>query len=314
MELRQLHYFVTLAEELHFRRAAERVHIAQPAFSGQIRRLESELRTRLFDRTSHYVRLTEAGRLFLDEVRPALAQVEYAATVAARAGQGVLGTLSVGLAGAAVNALTPVILREFATRCPDVAVELREYGFADPSAGLTDGAADAALLRLPVPGQQELDVVPLSYEERVAVMCADHPLAGSLILTAEQVALEPFVIGPRAFMLRGPRPLEPTADTVEEWLSLIAAGRGIGLAPASIAQFHAHPGVQFVAIAGIADSTLAIAYRRDGATPAVREFVDAAVTVARRADMARGRAPGDRDALSPETDFALAGSQAVGHG
>jgi DNA-binding transcriptional LysR family regulator len=92
MELRQLRFFVVLTEELHFRRAAERMHIAQPAFSDQIRRLERELGAELFDRTSHYVRLTEAGRLFLEEVRPALAQVERAAAVAARAGRGELGT------------------------------------------------------------------------------------------------------------------------------------------------------------------------------------------------------------------------------
>src|SRR5256885_15248413 len=101
MELRQLQFFVTLAEELNFRRAAERMHIAQPAFSEQIRRLECELGARLFDRTSHYVRLTAAGTLFLCEVRPALAQVDRAAVVATRAGRGVLGSITRRLTGPA---------------------------------------------------------------------------------------------------------------------------------------------------------------------------------------------------------------------
>src|SRR3954451_16983956 len=113
MELRQLRYFVTLAEELHFRRAAARMHIAQPAFSEQIRRLECELGARLFDRTSHYVRLTQAGHLFLAEVHIALEQVDHAVAVASRAGPGVLGSITVGFNGSAANELTPRILRRF---------------------------------------------------------------------------------------------------------------------------------------------------------------------------------------------------------
>ena len=124
---RQLFYFVALAEELHFQRAAEREHIAQPAFSEQIRRLERELGVRLFDRTSPYVRLTGAGRLFLDEVRQALTQVKR---VAERAGRGELGHVVVGFIGSAANELTPLILRAFPARYPNVGVELREFDLA----------------------------------------------------------------------------------------------------------------------------------------------------------------------------------------
>lgn len=317
MELRQLHYFVTLAEELHFRRAAERHHIAQPAFSEQIRRLECELEARLFDRTSHYVRLTEAGKLFLSELRPALEQVEHAAGVAGRAGKGVFGTLTLGLAAAALNELTPLILREFAARCPDVAVELREYGFADPSAGLAGREVDVSLFRLPVPGQQELDVVPLLDEPLVAVLPADHPLADSILLTGDDLADQSFVTGPGPVTLRERRPLEPVADTLESWLALIAAGRGIGLAPASTERLHARSGLRFVAVTGIADTTLAIAHRHEVTAPAVREFVALAGVVAReagctvRSDRVRRPNPpdtprrGDRVAVSHETDFVL---------
>jgi DNA-binding transcriptional LysR family regulator len=316
MELRQLRYFVTLAEELHFTRAAERVHIAQPAFSEQIRRLEAELGARLFDRTSHYVRLTEAGKLFLREIRPALEQVEHAAAVAGRAGRGVFGTLRVGLAAAAVSELTPLILREFAARCPDVAVELRDYGFVDPSAGLDARDVDVAILRLPLPGQNELDVAPLLDEPRVAVLAEDHPLADSILLTPEDLADEPVIAGPRPVAIRVRDATEPHANTLESWLSLIAAGRGIGIAPASTARLHGRPGLRFVALAGVADTTLAIAHWPEVTAPAVREFVELARNLAQRVggteqttDRPKRKAEaGDREAVSRETDLDLVGA------
>jgi DNA-binding transcriptional LysR family regulator len=307
MELRQLHYFVTLAEELHFRRAAERVHIAQPAFSEQIRRLECELGARLFDRTSHYVRLTAAGRLFLEEIRPALSQVEHAAAVAGRAGRGVFGTLTLGLAAAALNELTPMILREFSDRCPDVAIELREYGFVDPSAGLASREVDVAMFRLPIPSQHELEVVPLLDEPRVAVMPADHPLADSVLLTPADLVGERLVTGPRPVALRERRPFESIADTRESWLSLIAAGRGIGLSPASTERLYQRPGLRFVAVAGVADTTLAIGHRLEVTAPAVREFVALAREIARRVNHSQATSNGDRAAVSHETDFDLVG-------
>ncbi|MHB8689632.1 MAG: LysR family transcriptional regulator [Solirubrobacteraceae bacterium] len=311
MELRQLQYFVTLAEELHFRRAAERVHIAQPAFSEQIRRLESELGARLFDRTSHYVRLTEAGRLFLDEVRPALAQVEHAAAVAARAGRGVLGSLTLGLAAASLNELTPRILREFSTRCPQIEIELRDFGFADPTAGLTSREVDVAILRLPLPSQDELELHPLLDERRVAVVSADHHLAGAAALTRDDLDGEPLVVGPRPLALRRPRPLEPIADALESWLSLIAAGCGVGIAPASTERLHPRSGLCYVPLVGVADTRLAVGHRRGDAGPAAHEFVALARAVAARA----GRVPcGDRAAVSHETDLVLVAPDGNGHG
>jgi DNA-binding transcriptional LysR family regulator len=297
MELRQLHFFVLLSEELNFRRAAERVPIAQPAFSEQIRRLEGDLGTRLFDRTSHYVRLTEAGRLFLQEIRPALAQVEHAAGVAARAGQGVIGSLTVGLAAAAVTELTPRIVREFAARWPQVGLELRGYGFADSSAGIDDGAVDVAVLALPLPAEDELEIVMLRDEPRVAVLPADHPLAAAEALNLEEVAGEPLVIGPRSAGSRGRAASELTADTTEAWLALIAAGCGIGLATASMQCFNTRPGLAFVPMPDVAPVTLAVACRPPAA-PTVRAFVEIARECACR---------GDRQPVSRETELALAG-------
>jgi DNA-binding transcriptional LysR family regulator len=292
------------------------MHIAQPAFSEQIRRLEAELGARLFDRTSHYVRLTEAGNLFLSEIRPALQQVDHAAAVAGRAGRGVFGTLRVGLAAAAVSELTPLILREFAARCPDVAVELRDFGFVDPSAGLAARDVDVAIVRLPLPAQQELEVVPLLDEPRVVVLAEDHPLADSILLTPDELRDDPVVAGPRPVAIRVRDATEPHANTLESWLSLIAAGRGIGVAPASTARLHARPGLRFVALAGVADTTLAIAHWPEVSAPAVREFVGLARSVAQdvggaaepAAEPRRRTKKGDREAVSHETDFVVVGT------
>ncbi len=293
MELRQLRYFVALAEELHFRRAAEREHIAQPAFSEQIRRLERELGARLFDRTSHYVRLTSAGRLFLDEVRQALAQVERAAQVAERAGRGELGHLVVGFIGSAANELTPLILRAFPARYPNVGVELREFDFRDPSAGLTSSEVDVAFMRPPVEGQQDLALEILFEEPRVAVMASDHPLASQASVSIMRLVEEPFIVGPsstgvwREFWLvtehRGgvPPRLGPETNTIHEWLETIAAGEGVSLTPASTERFYGRPGVAFVPVVGIEGSMVAVAWRTHPAKPIVAAFVEIARQVAR---------------------------------
>jgi DNA-binding transcriptional LysR family regulator len=292
VELRQLRYFVALAEELHFRRAAAREHIAQPAFSGQIHRLERELGVRLFDRTSHYVRLTGAGWLFLDEVRQVLAQVERAVEVAERAGRGELGHVVVGFIGPAANELTPLILRAFPARYPNVGIELREFDFRDPSAGLTSSQVDVAFMRPPVEGQDDLELETLLEEPRVAIMASDHHLAQETVVSIKRLVEEPFVVGPpstgiwRDYWLvtehRGgvaPR-LGPEANTIDEWLETIAAGRGVSLTPASTGRFYGRPGVTFVPVSDIRGSTVAVAWRKGPTKPVVSAFVGIAKQVA----------------------------------
>jgi DNA-binding transcriptional LysR family regulator len=293
MELRQLRFFLTLAEELNFRRAAEREHIAQPAFSGQIRRLERELGVRLFDRTSHYVRLTDAGRLFLVEVVPALDQVERAGAVARAAGRGEMGSVTVGFIGSAANELTPLILRNYAARHPGVSVGLREYDFRDPSAGLASREVDVAFMRPPVESQHELAIEPLFEEPRVAIMASDHHLAREESVALERLLHEPFIVGPSSAGVwrehwlatehRGgvPPRLGPEATTIDEWLHIVAAGRGVSLTPASSARFYGRPGVRFVRVPDIGGSTVAIARRRGPSSAAVSAFVDVAHEVAR---------------------------------
>jgi DNA-binding transcriptional LysR family regulator len=303
VELRQLRYFVALTDELHFRRAAERQHIAQPAFSGHIRRLEHELGVRLFDRTSHYVRLTSAGRLFLDEVRHVLTQVERAVEVAERAGRGELGHVVVGFIGSAANELTPLILRAFPARYPNVGIELREFDLRAPSAGLAENRVDVAFLRPPVEGQDDLIVETLFEEPRMAIMASDHQLAEEASVPIARLVEEPFVVGPastgiwRDFWLvlehrAGiPPRLGPEVNTIYEWLEAIAAGRGVSLTPTSTKRFYGRPGIAFVPVTGIEGSTVAIAWRKGPTRPTVTAFVEIARQVARDFGATAGEDP-----------------------
>jgi DNA-binding transcriptional LysR family regulator len=282
VELRQLHFVVLLSEELHFRRAAERAHIAQPAFSEQIRRLERELGAQLFDRTSHYVRLTEVGRLFLEEIRQALVQVDRAAAVAEQAGRGELGSIRVGFVGFAADELTPRILRAFAARHPRVEVTLHGFDFADTTAGLAGQDVDVAFVQPPVDGQDALALVTLISELRAVVMADDHRLAGANELAMADLAEERLVAG----------------SSVDELLAIVAAGTGIALVPASSARFHARPGLRFVPVPDAAPATVAVAHRAGAPSPLVRAFVDVARAVAGEC--------GDRVAVSRLTDLVLA--------
>jgi DNA-binding transcriptional LysR family regulator len=310
MELRQLQFVVLLSEELHFRRAAERAHIAQPAFSEQIRRLEQELGAQLFERTSHYVRMTEAGRLFVEEVHQALAQVDRAAEVAEQAARGEIGHIRVGFVGFAADELTPPIVRAFTRGHAMVQVTLRGFDFTDPTAGLADGDVDVGFIHPPVDGQDALVIVPLLREPRVAIVADDHALAEQPTVSIRDLLNERFVASPRSagvwreFWLATeyrdgtPPDIAGEASTVDELLQIVAAGAGIALVPASSARFHARPGVRFVPVSDIATTTVAVARAAGAPSPLVRAFLEVARSVAGEC--------GDRAAVSRHTDLVLA--------
>ena len=175
MDLRQSRYAATLAEELHFARAAARESIAQATFGEQIQRLERGLGVRLFARTSRSVRVTPAGVVVLARIRRVLAAVAEVEVEAARAARGQSGRLSVGLSAAAID-LTPAVLRAFAAEPPDVELEVEQFPFLDPSAGLTAGRADVALVWAPF-DERGLVRRVLQRVPRVVTLPAGHPLA-----------------------------------------------------------------------------------------------------------------------------------------
>jgi DNA-binding transcriptional LysR family regulator len=296
VELRLLRAFLTVAEELHFGRAAERLHVAQPALSQQIQRLERQLGVRLLDRTSRAVALTPAGATFLAEARSTVASADRAVAVARRIARGQRPELAVGFLAQGAAERMAAILSDFRARQPEVVLRMRAMRFTDHLAALRTGGLDLSLLRPPY-GADELtgiDTVELWSERRVAVLPADHRLAGRDAIGFDELAGETFVRVPdavsptwRAFWQvadrrsngRVPRVADEVVDSVEEVLTVVAAGRAISLTHESVGRFYTRPTVRFVPVEDIPPSVLALGWRADDRTPAVRDFVAAALAV-----------------------------------
>lgn len=286
-ELRSLRYFVAVAEELHFGRAAARLHISQPSLSVQVRKLEHSLGARLFDRTSRHVELTVVGRVLLDEAHRLLVGADRLVAATREASRGVHGTLVVGFQGNAAAELTPKILTAFQTRHPRVQVEMRSHDFADPYVGLAAGSVDVAFVRPPLLVHDWLSIETLFIEPRLLVTSTDSELAGRPRVSVEEVASEAFV-GRRApeywrdFWLatdsRGSYPVKLGADvgSVDECFEAILAGRGVAFTQASTQRFYDRPGLAFIPVDGLPPSSLAIAWRNDMDAPPVNDFVETA--------------------------------------
>lgn len=285
-DLRLLRALVVLAEEDHVGRAAARLHVSQPALSKQIAQLERTTGLTLFERHPRGVTPTEAGRLLVERARHVLAEADSFDAAAARARRALSGRLLLGFIGQAANERTPVLLRSYRERHPDVVVELRQYDMTDLSAGLRTGETDVALLRLPL-GVPDLVHEPLLVEPRVAVLPAEHRLAGEARIGIAQLLDEPWVVSAspdpvyQDFALatdardgRPPRP-GPTVRSIDEYLEAVLAHQGIGLAPASAARYYARPGVVYVPVPDARPSVCALSWsaRHDPGRPA-RALID----------------------------------------
>lgn len=280
LDTRLLTYFVAVAEDLHFRRAADRLFISQPALSRQIRRLEELLATELFVRANRSVSLTDEGRELLPLARTALQATEHVVTHAMTLRSRRHSRVRLGFVGQAANELTPRLLREFSENHPDVTVELRQRDMRDVTAGLADGSTDLALVRLPI-DTTGLRVVPVLTEPRVAVLPADHPLAAAGEVSVRQLFDLPWVqpASPdpvyRSFALaldqrdgRPPR-LGPTVNSIDEYLEVVLSGHGIGLAPESAARYYSRPGITYVPVPDAEPSVVALAWlAQDAPLPA----------------------------------------------
>jgi DNA-binding transcriptional LysR family regulator len=245
LELRHLWYFVAVVEELSFSRAAQRVGIAQPPLSQQIRRLEDILGCTLFDRSGRRVRLTEAGNLLATEARRLLADAAHTTRLLRSAGRGEVGTLSIGYWSSTLFSPLPAAVRRFRERFPDVAVRLRELYPPHHIDAIRTGAIDVAILREPQP-VDGIAVLPVLVEPLVAAVPADHRLASRKAIAPAQLRDEPFVLFPRDALpglhdklleLCRSAGFEPrVVQEVEAWhtiVSLVEAGIGVSLIPAS---------------------------------------------------------------------------------
>jgi DNA-binding transcriptional LysR family regulator len=293
MNFQRLRYFVVVAEELNFSRAAERLHMAQPPLSYQIKRLEEELGAQLFHRTKRSVRLTDAGRLLLVEARGLLVHAEQTASVVHRVGQGEVGRLSVGFVPSAANQILPPLLRTFGERFPSVELLLREVDPDRLLGSLGDGRVDVGFLYLPFEADS-LDSRPVSREPFVAALPDTHPLADEPRVTLEALAEEPFVLTPR-YQEAGLRDkivahcrragFEPRV-VQEAWLmqttvSLVAGGIGVTLVPASLQNLQ-RTGVVYKQIEGMSpEIELGVVWPRDAPSAVLRAFLGVVEDVTR---------------------------------
>jgi DNA-binding transcriptional LysR family regulator len=195
-ELRHLRYFVVVAEELNFSRAATRLHMAQPPLSVAIRQLEQELGTDLFQRTTREVKLTEAGRALLDGARRTLAEADRAVGAAKRAGAGELGQLRVGFSWSARFETLPALGQAFSARSPDVQLLTQEMWNADVDSALRSGGIDVAISLCPELVADIADEV-IRTEHVVAVLAAKHTLANEEAISLASLAGDEFVLFPR---------------------------------------------------------------------------------------------------------------------
>lgn len=307
MELRHLRYFLAVAEELHFHRAATRLHISQPPLSQQIRALERELGVTLLDRNRRRVTLTAAGEGFRDDVRMILAAVERASERAQHVARGSLGTLSIGFVGSAMFSPTlPDILREFRGGHPEVELVLRELPTTAQLHALVGGELDVGVIRGPVADSEihpQVELMTIQREHLVVALPADHPLAVRRRLRAESLRGETFVILARreapglyaslsAAMGDAGGVPEDVLEVAEMQtiISLVAGGFGVSLVPESVGQVD-RSGVAFRPIAGPTPTIeLSVAWRSGSGSP-VR---DAFLAVARPARAPRPAARGRR--------------------
>jgi DNA-binding transcriptional LysR family regulator len=278
-ELRLLRYFVAVAEELHFGRAARRLGIAQPPLSTAIRTFERQLGVELFRRTSRSVALTPAGESLLRGGRRVLAL--YAETLAEieKQARGEQSRLRVGFDATTVVATTRFV-REFAETNAQIELDLTSLSWGEGAGELGDGTVDVAVARLPV-SDPSLECQVIFEERRVAVLGADHPLARRATLTLADLRGEPLVLprGTHAGRSAAPANAARPAASIEELIIRVAAGHGVGVMPESLADSLRNAGFVHIPLIDAPPSVVALVWRRSGAIAAVRSFVQTALDV-----------------------------------
>lgn len=303
MELRHIRYFLAVAAESNFTRAAEKLGIGQPPLSQQIKALEAEVGARLFHRLSHGAELTEAGAVFLAGVRDIPAAAAEAARLARRAAAGETGTLRLGLTGtAALTPIVPACMRAFRRAYPEVEFVIEEANSIALLSAIADGRLDAAMLRPSASDPEEIAEEHMAKEPLVAALPAAHPLAaGAAAVDLARLREDAFIVTPRdiAISLREaalaacreagfePR-MGPPAPQIASIFSLVAAELGVSLVPASMGQINV-AGVVLKPLARAPHTVdLTLAYRKATTAVVVRHFVQTVRQVVREARRAEG--------------------------
>lgn len=287
MELRHLRYFLAVAEELNFTRAALRLHIAQPPLSQQIQALEAELGLQLFERKKRPLQLTAAGQVLLTETRLVFAAVERAIISTKRASRGEIGRLVMGANSSIANSVLPDILRVFRSRFPDVELVLRELTSFGQVQELLSCGIDVGFDRLPNEYENDtaLSFMPILQESLIIALPEQHPLAAQAQIPLSALADEPFVLPPpdlvpsytQIISLCEQVGFSPKVVQQATWmitvLSLVAGGVGVALLSAN-AQNLVRKGVVYREIQGQnLTRQLAVIWRRDDPSVILHEFL-----------------------------------------
>ncbi|MEW2548158.1 LysR substrate-binding domain-containing protein [Streptomyces sp. NPDC047002] len=280
IDLRRLRYFLAVAEELHFGRAAERLHIAQPALSRQVRALEEQVGAQLLRRDRRGTALTPAGVLLLEEAPQLLGAAEaLLRRVSAAASSRPRFTIGF-MPGITV---TPAV-RALNTARPRLEVRLLRTTWDDQVDVLRDGRADVSVIRLPV-DPSGLEVLPLFTEPRVAILPADHPLASRAEVGVTELAGDHLLQDPDAVpewrdvaheLRTGARTAVPPIHSVEEKLELVAAGAGICVIPLSTAAFYTRSDVSVVPVRDIGPNKVCLAWMATRHSPVIELFAELA--------------------------------------
>jgi DNA-binding transcriptional LysR family regulator len=280
VRVQDLRYFLAVAEELSFTRAAQRLFVSQPGLSKQIRRLEAQLRAELFSRGNGAVGLTAAGAAFLPRARALVAEWEAAAEDVRLAAR----TLTIGFHSRIGRGLVPTITATMQQRLPGWQLQFRQVSWADPAVGLTAGTVDVALAWLPVPSG--LAARRIATEDRSVALPAGHRLAARSSVRFAEIADEPFVALPasagpmRDFWLAvdhrtAPPTIAAEATTPDEAYEIVAAGEGVLLQPSGSCWIHQREDVVHRRVPDLGPAELAVVWRTGDRRQAVQVVTDA---------------------------------------
>jgi DNA-binding transcriptional LysR family regulator len=287
IELRHLRYFLAVAETLHFSKAAQRIGIAQPPLSQQIKRLEQILGHRLFDRTTRGVKLTLAGQLLAERARTTIEKIHDDLAQVRRLGRGEEGTLTVGFSGSVMFTSLPAAIESFRRRYPKVELRLRELATSAQIGALLEGILDLAFLR-DGDATEGIEMSTLLREPYIAVLPRTHSLVRKRSLRVRDLQGEPFVLFARRM---GPLAFDRTIACCErngfhprivqdapQWptvVRLVGAGLGVSLAPACVGAV-AIPGAVYRAVGKTCETTIDLGIKAGSVKMLAKNFIDIA--------------------------------------
>lgn len=285
MEVRHLRYFIAVAEELHFTRAADRLHMAQPPLSQQIHQLESELGVQLFHRTKRQVALTAAGKIFLKQVYKILIDIEKTCESARRAQRGEIGNIIVGFTGTATYDILPNLLQPYRSTFPFVDISVLQLSTTDQIQSLLNEEINIGILCAPIQNSQ-LNFEVIHQESFIIAMPRNHPLATkSDPIEIEEFSKELYIMIPRKSgqtyydsiinicHTAGFSPnITQEVHELHTSISLVAAGMGVAIVPSSIQNLRVK-GIIYRQLASVSALKTALAWRNDETSPLVHAFI-----------------------------------------